>query len=71
MTGRGLPQPLVRRNPCALSDGAKGLMAAIEEPLPQTVRQRCLTHKLRNLASKLPRDPELRDMDKISAFFRS
>jgi transposase-like protein len=46
-------------------------MAAIEEPLPQTVRQRCLTHKLRNLASKLPRDPELRDMDKISAFFRS
>ena len=27
MTGRGLRQPLVRRNSCAVSDGAKGLMA--------------------------------------------
>ena len=60
MTGRGLRQPLVRRNSCAVSDGAKGLMAAIEEHLPQSGRQRCLAHKLRNLASKLPRDPELR-----------
>jgi transposase-like protein len=55
MTGRGLRQPLL-----VVSDGAKGLMAAIEEHLPQAGRQRCLAHKLRNLASKLPRDPELR-----------
>lgn len=33
-------------------------MAAIEE---ESHRQRCLAHKLRNLASKLPRDPERRD----------
>lgn len=55
MIGRGLRQPLL-----VVSDGAKGLMAAIEEHLPRTDRQRCLAHKLRNLASKLPRDPELR-----------
>lgn len=38
MTGRGLRQPPVSRNFCAVSDGAKGLMAAIEEHLPQADR---------------------------------
>lgn len=66
MTGRGLRQPLL-----VVSDGAKGLMAAIEEHLPRTGRQRCLAHKLRNLASKLPRDPELRApvMQEIKAVY--
>lgn len=66
MTGRGLRQPLL-----VVSDGAKGLMAAIEEHLPQTGRQRCLAHKLRNLASKLPRDPELRApvMERVKAVY--
>lgn len=66
MTGRGLRQPLL-----VVSDGAKGLMAAIEEHLPRTDRQRCLAHKLRNLASKLPRDPELRApaMERVKAVY--
>jgi len=66
MTGRGLRQPLL-----VVSDGAKGLMAAIEEHLPRSDRQRCLAHKLRNLASKLPRDPELRApvMQEIKAVY--
>lgn len=56
MIDRGLGQPLL-----VISDGAKGLIAAIQEHFPQSDRQRCLAHKLRNLTTKLPRDPELRD----------
>jgi transposase-like protein len=54
---RGLPDPLL-----AVSDGAPGLIRAIEECLPRTVRQRCLAHKMRNLQSKVPEDqwPELK-----------
>jgi transposase-like protein len=67
MTGRGLRQPLL-----VVSDGAKGLMAAIEEHLPRSDRQQWwLAHKLRNLVSKLPRDPELRApvMQEIKAVY--
>ena len=49
--GRGLPDPLL-----VVSDGAPGLIRAIEECLPRTVRQRCLVHKARNLQSKVPED---------------
>jgi len=66
MTERGLRQPLL-----VVSDGAKGLMAAIQEHFPRSDRQRCLAHKLRNLASKLPRDPGLRDpvMQEVKAVY--
>ena len=46
---RGLPDPLL-----VVSDGAPGIIRAIEECLPRTVRQRCLVHKMRNLESKVP-----------------
>lgn len=48
---RGLPDPLL-----VASDGAPGLIRAIEECLPRAVRQRCLAHKMRNLQSKVPED---------------
>ena len=48
---RGLPDPLL-----VVSDGAPGLIRAIEECFPRSVRQRCLAHKLRNLQSKVPED---------------
>ena len=48
---RGLPDPLL-----VASDGAPGIIRAIEECLPRTVRQRCLVHKARNLQSKVPED---------------
>lgn len=48
---RGLPDPLL-----VASDGAPGIIRAIEECLPRTVRQRCLAHKTRNLQSKVPED---------------
>ncbi len=53
---RGLPDPLL-----VASDGAPGMIRAIEECFPRSVRQRCLAHKMRNLQSKAPDDvwPEL------------
>jgi transposase-like protein len=48
---RGLPDPLL-----VASDGAPGMIRAIEECFPRSVRQRCLAHKMRNLQSKVPED---------------
>src|SRR5213595_3450310 len=54
---RGLPDALL-----VASDGAPGMIRAIEECLPRSIRQRCLAHKMRNLQSKVPEDvwPEFR-----------
>jgi transposase-like protein len=46
---RGLPDPLL-----VVSDGAPGMIRAIEECFPRSMRQRCLAHKMRNLQSKVP-----------------
>jgi len=46
---RGLAAPLL-----AVTDGAPGLIAAVETCWPGTLRQRCLAHKTRNLMGKLP-----------------
>ncbi len=48
---RGLPDPLL-----VVSDGAPGVIRAIEECFPRALRQRCLAHKMRNLQSKVPDD---------------
>jgi putative transposase len=42
LTGRGLACPLL-----VISDGAAGLIAAIERAFPQALRQRCLIHRAR------------------------
>lgn len=49
MTSRGLRMPLFVN-----SDGAPGLIRAIEECLPESRRGRCIVHKLRNISGKLP-----------------
>lgn len=36
------------------TDGAPGLIAAVEQVFPASLRQRCLAHKLRNLEAKVP-----------------
>jgi hypothetical protein len=36
------------------TDGAPGLIRAVEECLPRALRQRCLAHKMRNLKTKVP-----------------
>ena len=51
MRRRGLGDPLL-----LVSDGAPGIIRAIEECFPRTLRQRCLVHKMRNLQSKVPED---------------
>lgn len=53
MRRRGLDEPLF-----AVTDGAPGLIRAVEECLPTALRQRCLAHKMRNIAAKLPEEIE-------------
>jgi transposase-like protein len=51
MRARGLGDPLL-----AVSDGAPGIIKAIETCFPRSERQRCLAHRMRNLAAKVPED---------------
>jgi transposase-like protein len=51
MKRRGLRDPLL-----SSTDGAGGLIKAVEQCLPRSLRQRCLAHKMRNLAAKVPDD---------------
>ena len=51
MRGRGLGDPLL-----VVSDGAPGIIKAIETCFPRSARQRCLAHRMRNLAAKVPED---------------
>jgi putative transposase len=46
---RGLSSPLL-----IISDGAAGLIGAIEQIYPKALRQRCLVHRARNIAAKVP-----------------
>ena len=48
---RGLGDPLL-----VVSDGAAGIIKAIEVCFPRSTRQRCLAHRMRNLAAKVPED---------------
>jgi putative transposase len=51
MKRRGLKDPLL-----VTSDGAPGIIKAIEICCPRAARQRCLAHRMRNLAAKMPED---------------
>ena len=63
---RDFLRDLKNRNLCdpllVCSDGAPGLMRALEEAFPRSLRQRCLAHKMRNLEAKVPLEkwPELK-----------
>lgn len=48
-TRRGLSSPVL-----VVTDGAAGLIRAVETCFPSSLRQRCLAHKMRNIAAKLP-----------------
>ena len=66
MRGRGLGDPLL-----VVSDGAPGIIKAIETCFPRSARQRCLAHRLRNLAAKVPEDlwPEFKA--RVSAAYQA
>jgi transposase-like protein len=49
LSERGLTCPLL-----IVSDGARGLIATIEQIYPHALRQRCLIHRLRNILAKIP-----------------
>jgi len=49
MVARGLRPPLL-----VVSDGAPGLIAAVELVFPHSLRQRCLIHRARNILTKVP-----------------
>jgi transposase-like protein len=56
LTRRGLRSPWL-----VVSDGAPGLIKAIEELWPEADRGRCAVHKLRNVVAKLPDRPGLHE----------
>ena len=49
MVARGLQAPVQ-----TTTDGSPGLMRAVEEVFPHSLRQRCLAHKTRNVLDKVP-----------------
>jgi transposase-like protein len=49
MVQRGLWTPVL-----VTTDGAPGLIRAVEEIFPRSLRQRCLAHKVRNITDKVP-----------------
>jgi len=53
---RGLTHPLL-----VVSDGGKGLLKAIAKCFPFADRGRCISHKLRNLMNRLPKDKQITD----------
>jgi putative transposase len=52
--GRGLIRRGLRAPMLVVTDGAPGLIRAMEEPWPDTDRQRCTVPRVRNLVAKLP-----------------
>jgi len=49
LVARGLPAPLT-----ITTDGAPGLLRAVAEVWPQSLRLRCWVHKVRNVEAKIP-----------------
>jgi putative transposase len=49
LTGRGLRPPVL-----VVSDGAPGLLSAVEQTFPGSLRQRCTIHRARNVLAKVP-----------------
>jgi putative transposase len=61
---RGLASPLL-----IISDGAPGLIAAIEQAYPKALRQRCLIHRARNILAKVPAGMQAEVKDAYWAIF--
>ena len=66
MVRRGLNVPVT-----IASNGAPGLIRAIEEVFPRSLRQRCLVHKMRNIVAKLPLEAVPEVKTHIEAVFRA
>lgn len=62
LVGRGLRAPLL-----VITDGAPGLISAIEQVFGRSLRQRCLIHRARNVVAKVSRG----DQGEVKADFWS
>jgi putative transposase len=51
MTARGLNEPLL-----IVTDGNPGVLKAIEEVFPQSLKQRCQRHRMENILGKAPKE---------------
>jgi putative transposase len=49
LSARGLRPPVL-----VISDGAPGLLSAVDQAFPAALRQRCLVHRVRNVLAKVP-----------------
>jgi transposase-like protein len=66
LRARGLGDPLP-----VVSDGAPGVIRAIEECFSRSARQRCLAHRMRNLAAKVPADPWFEFKARVTACYQA
>jgi transposase-like protein len=57
---RGMPAPVL-----AVGDGALGFWTALAQVYPETKRQRCWVHKIRNVLSKLPKRLQARAKEQL------
>lgn len=64
MLKRGMRMPLL-----VVSDGSPGLIKALATCFPESRRQRCLVHKLRNISNKLPQNALDEVMHKIRTVY--
>jgi transposase-like protein len=64
MVRRGLQTPVL-----VTTDGAPGLMRAVEEVFPNSLRQRCLAHKTRNVTDKVPDSPRTEVKNAVRAAY--
>lgn len=66
MVKRGLKPPVT-----ITSDGAPGLISAVEQVWSKSLRQRCLVHKMRNIVAKLPSEAVPEVKSHIDAVYRA
>ena len=74
MDGPGGSQDLRRRGATQIdlivTDGHEGLLAAVADLFPATLRQRCLVHKQRNVLSAIPKREQQEVTTELSGIFK-
>jgi transposase-like protein len=63
---RGLDDPIL-----VVTDGAPGLIRAVEECFPRSLRQRCLAHRMRNILAKLPQEIQAEFRQAVQASYQA
>jgi putative transposase len=66
MVSRGLNIPVL-----ITTDGAPGLIRAVEEAWPKSLRQRCLAHKVKNVVDKVPESARAEVKAAVNSAYRA